>query len=678
MAFLTKVKIQDSSGDAIENGQQTMANSVPVVIASNQTSVSTTNTNAAGASAVNIQDGGNSITVDGTVISNQGTAAATAGAWPAKITDGTDIATVTAAGELNVLATAQPGVDIGDVTVNNAAGASAVNIQDGGNSITVDGTVAVSSQIPGTGATNLGKAEDAAHTSGDTGVMALAVRNDAGGSLAGADGDYIPLTTDSSGNLRVTGGGGGQQFAEDTAHTSGDLGTMALAVRNDAGTPLAGTTGDYIPLTTDSTGALRVTGSSGGTSMVDDTAFTPAVTSITPAGAVFDDTAPDSVDEGDGGALRMSGNRNLYTQIRDAAGNERGTNVTVANELSVLATAQPGVDIGDVTVNNAAGASAVNIQDGGNSITVDGTVTSNIGTTGGLALDATLTGGTQQTKITDGTDIAQVTAAGALLVDGSATTQPVSGTVAVSSVTTSVTPGTSAAHLGKAEDAVHASGDTGVMSLGVRNDTNATSTSTDGDYSAIAVDLAGNQRVVGNISDNGVDAGAPVKVGAVYNLVQPTYASGDRADLQADSNGNLRVTLQSTIAGEDLTNQVLGVQVKPLAATTYAYTQFQNFGASANVNVKASLGNVFSLMVKNLNASERFLQLHNSAGTVAGGAIPQVSIPVPTNGTVILGTDFFGQGGESFSSGINMAFSTTQGTFTTGAAADVFCHIRYK
>jgi len=36
----------------------------------------------------------------------------------------------------------QPGVDIGDVTVNNASGASAVNIQDGGNSITVDGTVA--------------------------------------------------------------------------------------------------------------------------------------------------------------------------------------------------------------------------------------------------------------------------------------------------------------------------------------------------------------------------------------------------------------------------------------------------------------------------------------------------------------------------------------------------------
>lgn len=59
---------------------------------------------------------------------------------------------------------------------------------------------------------------------------------------------------------------------------------------------------------------------------------------------------------------------------------------------------QPGVDIGDVTINNAAGASAVNIQDGGNSITVDGsvsatvsgTVTANIGTISTIATETTL------------------------------------------------------------------------------------------------------------------------------------------------------------------------------------------------------------------------------------------------------------------------------------------------
>ena len=35
------------------------------------------------------------------------------------------------------------GTDIGDVTINNASGAAAVNIQDGGNAITVDGQVSV-------------------------------------------------------------------------------------------------------------------------------------------------------------------------------------------------------------------------------------------------------------------------------------------------------------------------------------------------------------------------------------------------------------------------------------------------------------------------------------------------------------------------------------------------------
>lgn len=75
----------------------------------------------------------------GTVTANQGTPAITANRWPVQLTDGTDLVLVTAAGEINVLATAQPGVDIGDVTINNAAGGAAVNIQDGGNSVTVDG-----------------------------------------------------------------------------------------------------------------------------------------------------------------------------------------------------------------------------------------------------------------------------------------------------------------------------------------------------------------------------------------------------------------------------------------------------------------------------------------------------------------------------------------------------------
>lgn len=61
----------------------------------------------------------------------------------------------------------------------------------------------VLSVVPGTSASNLGKAEDAPHASGDVGVMSLGVRSDAGGAF-GADGDYVPLSINAAGELRVT------------------------------------------------------------------------------------------------------------------------------------------------------------------------------------------------------------------------------------------------------------------------------------------------------------------------------------------------------------------------------------------------------------------------------------------------------------------------------------------
>lgn len=83
---------------------------------------------------------------------------------------------------------------------------------------------------------------------------------------------------------------------------------------------------------------------------------------------------------------------------------------------------------------------AVPVTDNAGSLTVDGTVAvSNFPATqpvsaaalplpAGAAQDATLTGGTQKTKIVDtgGTNVATVSAAGAVKVDGSGVTQPVS------------------------------------------------------------------------------------------------------------------------------------------------------------------------------------------------------------------------------------------------------------
>lgn len=194
------IPISDAGGSITIDG--TIALDAPTLAALESITVQ----NGAGAAAVNIQDGGNSITVDdgggsltvdGTVTANQGTSpwvvSGTVTATPTGTQDvnivsgvtlevnldqnndqvqvyGSDliapIATDTA-GHLQVDILTIPEVEIKNdsgnpvpvngtvaldattltalenITVQNGAGASAVNIQDGGNSITVDGTVNV-------------------------------------------------------------------------------------------------------------------------------------------------------------------------------------------------------------------------------------------------------------------------------------------------------------------------------------------------------------------------------------------------------------------------------------------------------------------------------------------------------------------------------------------------------
>jgi hypothetical protein len=123
--------------------------------------------------------------------------------------------------------------------------------------------------VPGVEATNLGKAEDAAHASGDTGVMLLAVRKDTAAILAGTDGDYVPVIVDANGRLHVLDQNSAAiktaveliddtVLAEDAVHATGDKGMMMLAVRKDAAAILAGTDGDYTPLIVDAYGRLHI------------------------------------------------------------------------------------------------------------------------------------------------------------------------------------------------------------------------------------------------------------------------------------------------------------------------------------------------------------------------------------------------------------------------------------
>lgn len=330
------------------------------------------------------------------------------------------------------------------------------------------------------------KDEDTASASGDKLVPIAAVRNDAAASKTDSDGDYSAIAVDAAGRVGIADLGGsisvddnGTSLTVDgTVAVSGVGGTVTVSgtVTANQGSPPWQVQSNSVNLATEAT--LGNVDSS--LNLIEQIVHTDgdAISKIAVVGSYHDSdnlvhvlhssasgllvdgsgvTQPISgtVTANQGGApwQVQSNSANLATQTTAAliASNQTdksqftkltdGTDtalVTGSGELNVLATAQPGVDIGDVTINNASGASAVNIQDGGNTITVDGTVnaaqsgawsvTANAGTnlnTSLLALDSTLTDGTQRSIITDGTDdatVRDVTGAKALdvaIVDGS-------------------------------------------------------------------------------------------------------------------------------------------------------------------------------------------------------------------------------------------------------------------
>src|SRR4051812_38499590 len=97
---------------------------------------------------------------------------------------------------------------------------------DSSGRLTVTGVdVQITDLIPGTGATKLGKAEDAAAVSGDTLVGVAAVRRDTAASSSTTDGDYSTFNLDATGGLWLAG-----SQAEDAAATSGDRGLFMLGM----------------------------------------------------------------------------------------------------------------------------------------------------------------------------------------------------------------------------------------------------------------------------------------------------------------------------------------------------------------------------------------------------------------------------------------------------------------
>lgn len=133
----------------------------------------------------------------------------------------------------------------------------------------------------------------------------------------------------------------------------------------------------------------------------------------------------------------------------------------------------------------------------------------------------------------------------------------------------SITPGTGATSIAKAEDAVHASGDVGIMALGVRRDT-AVALGADGDY-----------------------------IPSIY-----------------DGSGNMWVTLGTKLSGEDQSNDVLKVEEQ------FTYT---NITTQTTTTIKSGSGYLKGFVINTPVASAVWTIYDNTAGS--GSKIGTVTLP---------------------------------------------------
>jgi hypothetical protein len=255
------------------------------------------------------------------------------------------------------------------------------------------------------------------------------------------------------------GGGGGTQYTEDNASAGGESLTLSGAVRRDTAASSSATDGDYSTLNTDSTGRLWTNTELPDAVAASDTLSNPTAPSVLAHIVCYDGATwlrQPRVSDVD--AVGVSGNNcrtasmnwifngTSWDRTRTAinALNSAGTGITAAQIVGQFDDTTPTT----ITENQFG-----NLRMSANR-NLFGTIRDAAGNERGLNVDA-------------------------------------NGEIGVGAIRTSITPGTSAAHLGKAEDAAHTTGDTLVGIATKRTDTAASSAGTDGDYATLNTDATG-------------------------------------------------------------------------------------------------------------------------------------------------------------------------------------------
>jgi hypothetical protein len=617
---------------------------------------------------LNIADGGNSITVDGTFWqATQPVSLASVPSHP-----------VTNAGTFAVQATQSGTWNISSITSLPALAAGTNNIGDV-DVASLPGTVAADITAIKTATELLDNAYGASGSSSTLGMLRV----------GGTDGtNNRTFSVNSSGHLNIA-DGGNSITVDGTVGISGTVpvsGTFWQATQPVSGTVAATQSGTWninsitslpsIPAGNNNIGDVDVA-SLPGTVAAD-------ITAIKVATELLDN------------ALGTDGSTIATTMLRVG-----GTDGTNNQTLSV----------------NTAG--HVNIADGGNSITVDGTV----GISGTVPVSGTFWQATQPVSISSAVPVTDN--GGSLTVDGSVSvsnfpaTQAVSGTVTVAQSTASnlnatVTGTVSALQSGTwninsittfptvitndtaaiktavqlLDNAVGTDGsaiDSGMLRVGGTDGTNnqTLSVNTSGHLNiadggnSITVDgtvaISGTVPISGALTDTQLRASAvPVSLASVPS--HPVTNAGTFA-VQATQAGTWNIgsitSLPALAAG---TNNIGSVSLSPNALVANAPTNASTTAYAASLIVKASAGVLYIVTGFNSRSSGQFIQIFDSATLPADTSVPKVIFYVESNSNFSFDLGVYGR---AFSSGIVICNSSIGPTKKIGAA-DCWFDVQYK
>lgn len=271
-------------------------------------------------------------------VTNAGTfavQAAQSGSWTVTANAGTNLNTsalLTSADFAAAFGTAGS-ADSQVMSIQGIASMTPVIVADGGSAITVDGTVTIQGDV------------------GTVDQFDLTNSNPLSVAIVNGDGDQI------------TSFGGGTQYDTNVAYQDGDTGTIALTIRDDALTTLTEADGDFSGLRVSSVGALWTT-------------FTNTTIAVTNAGTFAVQVDSSSLPTGAATLAEQQTQTALLTTIDSDTGTiatntaDLLTNTTFNAAFGTAGSADAQV----LSIQGIASMTPIQISDGGNVITVDGTV----------------------------------------------------------------------------------------------------------------------------------------------------------------------------------------------------------------------------------------------------------------------------------------------------------------